>query len=159
MSALEEPAIGSGFKGRIANKILASGGEDFDVIDETFPSALKKNLKRVGGTIAIIQNASPLNGCPGALRRFVAVGPIRSETMVTVGIDKFKAAAASVRPFAPTPARSISHFIDNNVNHVGHEDSAAVGADNLVRHVEPESFSFAGEASFEVAEGVCGGKI
>src|SRR5436190_6588111 len=106
MVTLERPTRGAGFESGIGDQIDAIGNsEDFDIIEQTFAFAEQADLEVVDGAaliaLAVIEHIRRLDAGPRGLAGFVAIGPIRRQTMIGKGVDQFEAAAAFVGPGAP----------------------------------------------------------
>src|SRR5580765_6524080 len=85
--SLRVPAGKTGFKGRIGNAVDAVRDvEDLNIIEQALAFAKQPDLEIVDGpavvTLSIVEPVSGFDGCPRGFAGFVAVGPVRRQTMI-----------------------------------------------------------------------------
>src|ERR1043166_3228643 len=118
--ALKNPTGRPALESGVSNQVCPSRRDDFHIVDQAFPRALKSNVQLVSVSPAVVHGVSRLDVYPRALGGFIAVRPIGRQPPVPARIPQLETAAAATRPLPPAPARAVGHFIDGHMNFVGH---------------------------------------
>src|ERR1039458_1341938 len=104
--------------------------------------------------MAQVEHAGVLDRGPPGLGCFIAVRPIRGQTMVAARVYEFESAAAASRPLAPAATRSVSQVIHGDVDRVRLRQPAAVDGNGGFGQGQGKPFAVVRKLAAEIAERV-----
>src|SRR5262249_24990772 len=112
---MKNPACRAGFEGPVDQNIGAAARTNPDIAYQRLALPKRRNVQWSGVCPAVIHHAAGFDGDPLALRRLIAISPVRRQSTVRTRVPQFQTAPPATRPLSPTSARAIGDFIDGDV--------------------------------------------
>jgi hypothetical protein len=111
-----------------------------------------RTVYAIGGNEQAGERENP----PRRFRRFIAVGPVRSQPVVAPCVDQFETAATTIRPASPLTAGPVLNLVYNHIGDVGDELTQLICSNHKLRPRQGKSLALVAQGAAEAARSIVG---